>query len=242
MNADVRATEVDEIESNVTTTIETDAQIVARASNGDTAAFEMLYRKYDALVRRMAARYCFDEDMQRDVAQHVWLLLLSGRWRPRQSADPAWTITTFIATVTRRAAWNLVRTRKRRLPSLSLDWQHEDGKRIDRPAPFIDPAEAMERRDRIRKLRVAYATLPAHERSLLRFRYTSGLTVREIARQHDSRSMAAVALHLHRIHERLAAAVGGLYVVPHRGERFNDSTVSKRNFNRRRKRAREAGQ
>jgi RNA polymerase sigma factor (sigma-70 family) len=131
--------------------------LVARAANGDQAAWDEIVERYAPLVWAICLRHQLDRQSIDDIGQSVWLLLVENIGRLREPAAlPGW-----IATTTRRECLRALRTGGRR--------------GIEVPTPFEEqpPDESAEIDKEIIEaelhaaLRAAFAELPAGCRELL---------------------------------------------------------------------------
>src|SRR5689334_24418714 len=64
------------VESQPQPDASTDQQLIAAINAGDSAAFEVLYRRYRDWVVNLAVRFTGDEDLALDVLQETFLYLL----------------------------------------------------------------------------------------------------------------------------------------------------------------------
>jgi RNA polymerase sigma factor (sigma-70 family) len=85
--------------------------LVARAREGDKAAWEQIVERYAPLVWRVCRRYRLSEADALDVGQNVWLLLVEHL---RELRDPA-ALPGWLARTTQRECLRLLRSDKRQL-------------------------------------------------------------------------------------------------------------------------------
>jgi RNA polymerase sigma factor (sigma-70 family) len=130
--------------------------LVARAANGDQAAWDEIVDRYAPLVWAICLRHQFDRQGIDDIGQSVWLLLVENIDRLREPAAlPGW-----IATTTRRECLRALRASGRRgieVPT-SFEEQPDESAAIDKEIIEAELHAA---------LRAAFAELPAGCRELL---------------------------------------------------------------------------
>ena len=120
-----------------------DAPIVARVADGDAEALRLLYERYGTLVYSFAFKITSDAGLAEEAAQDVFVAL----WRRAGSYDPRRAkLSTWLLTVTRNRAIELVRQRQRR-PEAHADIE------LEGQAP--DPA-ALVGDEQLEVLRLAY--------------------------------------------------------------------------------------
>jgi RNA polymerase sigma factor (sigma-70 family) len=131
--------------------------LVARATNGDQAAWDEIVERYAPLVWAICIRHQLDRQSIDDIGQSVWLLLVENISRLREPAAlPGW-----LATTTRRECLRALRASGRL--------------RMEVPTPFEeqppDDSVAIEQEiveaELHAALRAAFAELPAGCRELL---------------------------------------------------------------------------
>ena len=157
-------------------TTQTDEQLVQRASNGDTDAFNELVSRWERPIYALAYRVIGREEDARDVCQEAFLRAYRGlQGFKRQAKFSSWLY---------RIAVNLCR-----------DWL-----RRDRRVGFVQPSESFDlaerrvvdpinetvedlimRRDLGRAVSKVMATLPDDQRIVIVLKEYHGLTFREIA-------------------------------------------------------------
>ena len=165
---------------------QSDHDLVARVREGDAEAFEVLFARHAARVRRHVARIVRDPSAADDLAQEVFLRLWTRaeRWEGR-GAFPAW-----LRRVATNLALNHLRSlRRRRQRPLSLprpDPNEEDeglvpGWMID--AAALGPDAVAERAERDERLRQLVDELPDEKREAVRLMYEEDLDVTGVARE-----------------------------------------------------------
>ena len=121
---------------------EPDPQVVAAARRGDVAAFEILVRRYQGDVWRLAVHLLHDDSLADDVTQEAFVRAF--RFLPRYRGEAKFS--TWLFTIARNYANDEMRRRGRR-KNLQGRLDHE------RPRTPLDESVALE-------VREALATLP----------------------------------------------------------------------------------
>lgn len=73
-------------ETRSTETAKSDHSLMERYRDGDAAAFNELYRRYRAPVRRFVAKLCWRQDQADEIVQEVWLAVIRGARTYRPTA------------------------------------------------------------------------------------------------------------------------------------------------------------
>lgn len=155
--------------------------LVRRAQTGDEEAFGVLMRSHYPAVFRLVAPILRDEHAARDACQEIWLTV----WKQLGSFRGEARLTTWIHPIAIRRAIDHLRRRQRWtsrfLPFLTRD--EEDGSEgpVLEPAGEGDPAQDLERSERIRRIHRAIDSLPPKHRAVLALREVNGLSYDEIA-------------------------------------------------------------
>jgi RNA polymerase sigma-70 factor, ECF subfamily len=146
-----------------------DATMVARARDGDVHAFEVLVRRYQRPIYRLAFRMLSDTGEAEDVTQETFVTA----WRrlPEVRADAA-----FRGWLYRTAANRCLNILRARRPTAPLQ---EDAMLSANPA--AGPEASAESHQRLAALRVALDRLTAEQRACWLLRETEGLSYAEIA-------------------------------------------------------------
>jgi RNA polymerase sigma-70 factor, ECF subfamily len=163
--------------------VEVDDHILLGAARaGDLDAFEVLVRRYQAPVYRVALRMLASDADAQDVTQETlmraWQAL--GRFR----GDSA--VGTWLYRIVMRRSLDLLAARRR---TATLDERQ--------PAPRGDPAVATEQRHRFAAVARELAALPPDQRAALVLREFEGLPYEEIAQVLDA-TLPAVKGRIHR--------------------------------------------
>src|SRR6266513_888353 len=93
-----------------------DAELMLRTGNGDTAAFQHLVERHQALVIGTVARMLGNNSDIEDVAQQVFIRV----WKSAPRYAPTAKFTTWLLTITRNLVFNETRRRKRH-PAMAFD-------------------------------------------------------------------------------------------------------------------------
>jgi RNA polymerase sigma-70 factor, ECF subfamily len=159
-----------------------DRILVQAAQDGDLDAFELLVRRHQASVYRVAVRMLGSradaEDATQETFVRAWRSL--GRFR-RESA-----MTTWLYRIVTRRCLDLLAARR---PAQAF---HD----VDTDAG-VDLADAAERRDRMEAVTRAIAELPGDQRAALVLREFEGLSYEEVAAVLDT-TVPAVKGRIHR--------------------------------------------
>lgn len=155
---------------------ETDEELVDRATQGDTDAFNVLVKRWERAIYALAYRVIGRDEDARDVCQEAFLRAYRGLGRFKgQAKFSSWLY---------RIALNLCRDwlrKERRVGFVQPPEDEELGERavVD---PINDSVEdLLLRRDLGRAVSKAMATLPDEQRIVIVLKEYHGLTFREIA-------------------------------------------------------------
>jgi RNA polymerase sigma-70 factor (ECF subfamily) len=154
-----------------------DAAAVARARNGDHAAFRLLVERHQGRAFGLALRVLRDEEQARDVVQDAFLKAYGALERFEGRAA--------FSTWLHRIVVNLCLDRKRRERSARRIESNEEALALagaDPESPETpDPGLALERAELRDQLARAIAGLPEDSRRTLELREIDGLSYQEIA-------------------------------------------------------------
>jgi RNA polymerase sigma-70 factor, ECF subfamily len=157
-----------------------DSELVRACARGDSAAFEALYRRYQAWITGLARRFTGDDAAALDVLQETFAYLL--RKGPSLRLDGR--LTTFLYPVVRNLSLAM---RPKRPPAAHAD---EQGR------------EAANRGPELQHLASAVDSLPDGQREVLLMRFAHDMLLDEIA--------AALGLPLGTVKSRLHLALKAL--------------------------------
>ena len=153
-----------------------DAELMLRTGNGDTAAFEQLIERHQALVIGTVARMLGNNSDIEDVAQQVFIRV----WKSATRYTPTAKFTTWLLTITRNLVFNEARRRKRH-PGIRLD-THEGNESLSLPDQARSvPDEALLERELEAAIDRAILSLPERQRLALVLRRYEGKSYEEIA-------------------------------------------------------------
>lgn len=169
-----------------------DEQLVARAQQGSSEAFAVLFRRYRPAIARYAGRMLGDDARAEDVVQEVFLSVLNhlGRFRGESKLGTWLTVITINKCRTQRtrwfARWRMLRRRLKEAPS--------------EPAPAAD--EGVRRDETSARVRQAVQKLRPRDREVIVLHYLEQHEPAEMARLLGV-SQNAVEVRLHRARQRL---------------------------------------
>lgn len=149
-----------------------DAQLASLASAGNDSAFTTLVTRYQPAVFRWALMFASDPDEAEDIAQEVFVRMHRqlSLYRSDGSLE-AW-----LYAITRRAANQMRRTRKRR-SRLALS----PGARPSREVYTTDPGGRVDRERAAAVIREMFSELPPRQREIFDLIDLQGLTPAEVA-------------------------------------------------------------
>ena len=101
-------------ETRGTETADSDQMLMERYRDGDATAFNELYRRYRAPVRRFVARLCRSQDQADEIVQEVWLAVIRGA----RSYRPTAKFTTYLFSIAHRRLQDHWRSHDRRSHAL----------------------------------------------------------------------------------------------------------------------------
>ncbi len=147
-----------------------DSALMLRYQDGDTGAFETLYRRHNDPLYRYLLRLCRHRDTAEDIFQDVWGKIIKARSSYRPTAK----FTTFLYRVAHNCFIDHIRRNKRHANSTDFDPElHAD--------PGEQPETLAERGLARERLLVALQELPAEQRDAFLLREEAGLSVAQIA-------------------------------------------------------------
>ncbi|MES4909451.1 MULTISPECIES: sigma-70 family RNA polymerase sigma factor [unclassified Streptomyces] len=167
-----------------------DGILVARARDGDTAAFEDLVRRYATRVYRIALRIVGDADTAEDAAQDSFITA----WRCLHEIHAEQAFAAWLYRIAATRAVNVARTRR---PEISLEEEALPPSRAAGPAQQAVAAELRA------ALTCALRRLTPEQRACWVLRELEGMSTNEIARTVHT-SPDAVRGRVHRARARLA--------------------------------------
>lgn len=153
-------------------------ELIARAKTGDQEAFGELVRLHERTVYNVAVRMLGSVQDGEDAAQEAFL----AAWRGLAMFKGDSAFSTWLYRLTTNVCIDRLRKEKRRVaiaPSVSLDDDGEGNPR-DLPDRRHDPAETVERKERLEAVRRCMDALSPEHRQVLALREFSGLSYEEI--------------------------------------------------------------
>lgn len=173
-----------------------EAEIAARARQGDHEAFEMLVRAYEGIVYNIAYHMCYDSDEAFDLTQEVFLRLHENfrLFDPTRPFRP-WFL--------RLATNTMINKRHRKRGTISLDIGEDSTMAANVPDMTAESAyEKALRTEMAEFVQKAIEKLPEHYRVIVTLRYLEGLAYEELAEVLDI-PMGTVKVRLFRARDRL---------------------------------------
>jgi RNA polymerase sigma-70 factor (ECF subfamily) len=147
-----------------------DSALMLRYKDGDTAAFEMLYRRHNDALYRYLLRLCRNNATAEDVFQDVWGKIINARSSYRPTAK----FTTFMYRVAHNCFIDHVRRNKRHANSTQIEPElHADPSEL--PDTIAERSLARER------LNLALQDLPDEQRDVFLLHEEAGLNLDQIA-------------------------------------------------------------
>ena len=147
-----------------------DSALMLRYKDGDTAAFEMLYRRHNDALYRYLLRLCRHQATAEDVFQEVWGKIIKARASYRPTAK----FTTFMYRVAHNCFIDHVRRNKRHSNSVELEPElYANASEL--PETLTERSLAKER------LLLALRDLPEEQRDVFLLHEEGGLSVDQIA-------------------------------------------------------------
>jgi RNA polymerase sigma-70 factor, ECF subfamily len=145
-----------------------DGDLLRRIADGDTAAFEILYRRYARPVFGLALRLLRDRTRAEDAVQETFAAIWRSAGSYRQERGPG---APWLYAVARNAIVDRARARR----------EHTFAEPPDEPSGTAGPAERAESAYVSWRVHRAVEELADHEREVLELAYWSGLSQSEIA-------------------------------------------------------------
>lgn len=156
-----------------------DQELVERAQQGDTKAFEMLVVKYNRRLGRLLSRFIKDEHEVNDVVQESFIK--AYRALPNFRGDSAFY--TWLYRISINTAKNFLANSNKR-PIMSSDIANSDGEVVDvveQVADYLTPEAELMNKQILQTVENAVAKLPEDLRRAITLREMEGLSYEEIA-------------------------------------------------------------
>jgi RNA polymerase sigma-70 factor (ECF subfamily) len=154
----------------VTTPLE-DSALMLRYKDGDTAAFEELYRRHNDALYRYFLRMGGDRTAAEDLYQEAWTKII----RARSTYQPTAKFTTFLYRVAHNCFIDYLRRNERHRRSSDVEPDAQ-------PAPGDSPDMVAESQLARERLETALKTLPDEQRDAFLLHEEAGLSVDDIAK------------------------------------------------------------
>ncbi|HEY4284358.1 MAG TPA: sigma-70 family RNA polymerase sigma factor [Chthoniobacterales bacterium] len=152
-----------------------DVRLMELVANGDSAAFEKLIERHQALVIGTVARMLGSNSDVEDLAQQVFLRV----WRSAGRYVPRAKFTTWLLKITRNLVFNEMRRTKRHIHvPMQMEPQGED--RPIKDEGVQSPAESLLEHELQQAIEEAIINLPATQRMALVLRRYEGRSYEEI--------------------------------------------------------------
>jgi RNA polymerase sigma-70 factor (ECF subfamily) len=163
-----------------TMTENVDLELVRRVQRGDSAAFDLLVRKYQHRVVALIGRYVHDWSEAQDVAQDTFLRAYRALGGFRGDAQ----FSTWLHRIAVNTAKNHLVAHKRRPPGEDIDI--EDAEQFESALRLRDndtPERELMRQEMEQTVMRAVEALPEELRAAITLREVEGLSYEEIAQQ-----------------------------------------------------------
>jgi len=152
-----------------------DSALMLRYRDGDTAAFEVLYRRHNDALYRYLLRLCKHRENADDIFQEVWGKIIKAADRYRPTAK----FTTYLYRVAHNCFIDYLRRNKRHTHIAQVDADLQ-------PNPGESPDTLTERSLARERLQLALLELPDEQRDVFLLHEEAGLSLDEIAKVTDS--------------------------------------------------------
>lgn len=178
-----------------------DDLLISQTLSGDQKSYEILVKRYQKRVHRLAQRLVRDADAADDVAQEAFIRAYYALSRYEQGRNFYF----WLSRIAVNLALNHL-SREKRLVALP-----EDDTNLD-PALSTDPTAEADASQLKARIGEAIEKLPLHQRSVLLLRAQEGLSYQEIARNLDI-SIGTVMSRLSRARQALKELLGDTVVL-----------------------------
>jgi RNA polymerase sigma-70 factor (ECF subfamily) len=178
--------------------VDSDGALARRAAAGDEVAFEALVKKFGGPLLNYCRRLVGDATVAEDLAQETFVKFYLGL----PGFDPSRPVSPFLYRIAHNHCLDWLR--KKKVPTVALVWEDEDGEArvADAPDSSLAPDKLLERREVWQAVDEALASLPPVYRSALIMRHREGLSYEEIAAALDM-PLGTVKARIHRGREKL---------------------------------------
>ena len=151
-----------------------DSALMLQYRDGDTAAFEVLYRRHNDALYRYLLRLSLDSAVAEDVFQEAWGKII----RARSGYRPTAKFSTYLFRVAHNCFIDYLRRNRRHAHSGAIDPDQTESE-------AESPDDLTERAMARRRLEAGLATLPEEQRDAFLLYEEAGLSIDDIAKVTD---------------------------------------------------------
>ena len=172
-----------QINPNLSDKARKDYDLVLRANQGDQLAYAELMERYRDSIFHMINKMVFSSDDAEDLTIEAF----GKAFQRLDQYTPAFAFSTWLFKLASNHTIDFIR--KKKLNALSLDrgFQNEDGESIEIHVKDdeLDPVEALQKKERVARMREVVGALKPRYRRLVELRYFEELSYDEIAQELD---------------------------------------------------------
>ena len=172
-----------QINPNLSDKARKDYDLVLRANQGDQLAYAELMERYRDSIFHMINKMVFSSDDAEDLTIEAF----GKAFQRLDQYTPAFAFSTWLFKLASNHTIDFIR--KKKLNALSLDrgFQNEDGESIEIHVKDdeLDPVEALQKKERVARMREVVGALKPRYRRLVELRYFEELSYEEIAQELD---------------------------------------------------------
>lgn len=201
--------------AEMTSSENVDFELVRRVQRGDSAAFDLLVRKYQNRVVALIGRYIHDWSECQDVAQETFLRAYRALGNFRGDAQ----FSTWLHRIAVNTAKNHLVAHKRRPPGEDIDI--DDAEQFESALRLRDndtPERELMRQEMEQTVMSAVEALPEELRAAITLREVDGMSYEEIA-QHMQCPIGTVRSRIFRARDAIDARLRPLIDAPRERER-----------------------
>lgn len=191
---------------------EEDRGLIARAQQGDTAAFRSLVERHQRRAFSIALQLVRDENDARELVQDAFLRV----YRSLASFQGGSSFFTWLYRIITNLSIDLIRKPGRQLADID-ESRFETDEAQEADFPFLsrvdgaDPADVVRRREIASRLQAALEALPPYHRDVILMREIEGLSYEEMA-QAMGVSKGTIMSRLFHARQKLQKALAAVYV------------------------------
>jgi RNA polymerase sigma-70 factor, ECF subfamily len=183
-----------------------DKELIARARQGDEAAYRVLLERYERPVFSICIRMVRNREEAQDLAQEAFMKVFAMLDR----YNPAYAFSSWLFKITSNLCIDSIR--KRRIDTLPMDQPVETpgGSEYARQyeSPDDDPEGVYVKNEKMQQLSEAVDALPPHYRLMIVLRHQQDLSYEEIAETLEV-PLGTVKARIHRAREMLKSKLAG---------------------------------